>query len=283
MSAATAADEFAAYVSGPKVGSSRLPHPEDRIPSSPSSPRSGSPSSSSSSSPSKGRQRQASQSKQQDHHHVRPGFPDRYHHSFNDANTGPKGVLADARAYERALQEARQKPSSALNTSTIVNGGVGNRNGGPWPFSRADSRNPSQRPRRRNKANSNEDDADGKMKGGSGDEKEEEEEEDEFMDRWRHDRLNQLRNTSTNIITTNNSTPTTTTKSGRRSSPSLRRYGSVESVDAFGYLDAIERVGRDTIVVVYIYDDQVKISSPIIKQPYSIDGLMIDGFVFIKE
>ena len=265
MSAATAADEFAAYVSGPK-GGMRLPHPEDRIPSR-SSSRSGSGSSSASSlsSPSKSRRQQSSQPKQQQQgHQVRPSLPDRYRHSFNDANTGPKGVLADARAYERAWQEARQKSSSALNVSTIVNGG--NRNSGPWPFTRAGSRNPS---RRRIKANSYEDDVDSKTNRESGgdDDKgggEEEEEEDDFMHRWRHDRLNQLRNTSTTIITnTSAPTTTTTTKSGRRSIPSLRRYGSVESVDAIGYLDAIERVGRDTIVVVYIYDDQVlSLSSP---------------------
>jgi hypothetical protein len=35
--------------------------------------------------------------------------------------------------------------------------------------------------------------------------------------------------------------------------PKGRRFGSVETVDAVGYLDAIEKVTSDTVVVVCIY------------------------------
>jgi hypothetical protein len=43
----------------------------------------------------------------------------------------------------------------------------------------------------------------------------------------------------------------------RRTSPSVRRYGRFDEVDALGYLDAIEKVTRDTIVVVFVYDHEV--------------------------
>lgn len=43
----------------------------------------------------------------------------------------------------------------------------------------------------------------------------------------------------------------------RRKSPSKRNYGKVEAVDAVGYLDAIEKVPKDTVVVVAVYSDTV--------------------------
>lgn len=45
--------------------------------------------------------------------------------------------------------------------------------------------------------------------------------------------------------------------SNRRVSPRRRMYGYVEDVDAVGYLDAIEKVSGDTVVVVCIYDPEV--------------------------
>lgn len=42
----------------------------------------------------------------------------------------------------------------------------------------------------------------------------------------------------------------------RRKSPSQRTWGTVEDVDAVGYLDAIEKVKGDVIVVVCIYDPE---------------------------
>ncbi|TGZ80516.1 thioredoxin-like protein [Ascodesmis nigricans] len=42
----------------------------------------------------------------------------------------------------------------------------------------------------------------------------------------------------------------------RRKSPSKRKYGAVEEVDAAGYLDAVEKVGPETIVVVTIYNGE---------------------------
>ena len=43
----------------------------------------------------------------------------------------------------------------------------------------------------------------------------------------------------------------------RKQSPSKRSYGRVEPVDANGYLDAIEKVSKDTVVVVVVYSDRV--------------------------
>lgn len=43
----------------------------------------------------------------------------------------------------------------------------------------------------------------------------------------------------------------------RRVSPNKKTYGRVDVVDANGYLDAVERVTSDTVVVVCIYDPEV--------------------------
>ena len=45
----------------------------------------------------------------------------------------------------------------------------------------------------------------------------------------------------------------------RRQSPSKRNYGRVEPVDAMGYLDAIEKVSKDTVVVVFVYSERVSL------------------------
>ncbi|KAF8465252.1 thioredoxin-like protein, partial [Kalaharituber pfeilii] len=64
--------------------------------------------------------------------------------------------------------------------------------------------------------------------------------EDELMNVWRKNRLAELKASAA---------------TQRRQSPSKRSYGRVEPVDAAGYLDAIEKVSKDTIVVVAIYSD----------------------------
>ena len=55
----------------------------------------------------------------------------------------------------------------------------------------------------------------------------------------------------------------------KRRSPSKRKYGGLTAVDAVGYLDAIEKVHADTIVVVLIYDDQVGTPCPFTFYPIS--------------
>jgi hypothetical protein len=68
-------------------------------------------------------------------------------------------------------------------------------------------------------------------------------EDEEFLERWRQQRRMELEKGSD--------------IRNRRTSPSVRRFGRFDEVDAMGYLDAIEKVGRDTVVVVFVYDHEV--------------------------
>ncbi|PMD22135.1 putative Phosducin-like protein [Hyaloscypha hepaticicola] len=72
-------------------------------------------------------------------------------------------------------------------------------------------------------------------------------EEEEFIERWRAQRRQELSTIGNDIR-------------NRRTSPSVRRYGRFDEVDAMGYLDAIEKVTRDTIVVVFVYDHECPVS-----------------------
>lgn len=74
---------------------------------------------------------------------------------------------------------------------------------------------------------------------------------DDFLERWRQQRRVELEQKGSEIRT-------------RRTSPSVRRYGRFDEVDALGYLDAIEKVGRDTVVVVFVYDAEVCHTPPLI-------------------
>jgi hypothetical protein len=67
---------------------------------------------------------------------------------------------------------------------------------------------------------------------------------DGFLESWRRQRRAELQQKGNDIRT-------------RRTSPSVRRYGRFDEVDALGYLDAIEKVGRETVVVVFVYDNEV--------------------------
>lgn len=69
--------------------------------------------------------------------------------------------------------------------------------------------------------------------------------EQSFLQQWRESRRQELEQEAKNGIR------------NRRTSPSLRMFGRMDTVDALGYLDAIERVGRDTVVVVFVYDHEV--------------------------
>ncbi len=70
-------------------------------------------------------------------------------------------------------------------------------------------------------------------------------EEEEFIERWRLQRRQELQTIGNDIR-------------NRRTSPSVRRFGRFDEVDAMGYLDAIEKVTRDTVVVVFVYDHEVQ-------------------------
>ncbi|APA10858.1 hypothetical protein SS1G_03480 [Sclerotinia sclerotiorum 1980 UF-70] len=73
---------------------------------------------------------------------------------------------------------------------------------------------------------------------------------EEFLERWRQQRRVELQSEGKDIRS-------------RRTSPSVRRYGRFDEVDALGYLDAIEKVGRETIVVVFVYDPECDVSQVI--------------------
>ncbi|KAK4218025.1 thioredoxin-like protein [Rhypophila decipiens] len=74
--------------------------------------------------------------------------------------------------------------------------------------------------------------------------------EDTFLAHWRESRRRELEAESKTVRT-------------RRTSPSVRIYGRMEEVDALGYLDAIEKVGRETTVVVFVYDHECLVSATI--------------------
>ena len=82
-----------------------------------------------------------------------------------------------------------------------------------------------------------------------------EEEDEEFIERWRHQRRMELEREGNDIR-------------NRRTSPSVRRYGRFDEVDALGYLDAIEKVTRDTVVVVFVYDPDVSLPSHSLPSPF---------------
>ncbi|KAK4460527.1 thioredoxin-like protein [Cladorrhinum samala] len=75
--------------------------------------------------------------------------------------------------------------------------------------------------------------------------------EEEFIQRWRESRRRELEQESRTPVR------------NRRTSPSVRMYGRLEEVDALGYLDAIEKVGRETHVVVFVYDHECQVSAAI--------------------
>lgn len=125
-----------------------------------------------------------------------------------DANTGPKGVIADAQAFERARKKSFRR--TLLSVAGLDSNGPS--------FGSKSTRDESA-----DQSSGSEDD-----------------DEARFLRKWRASRMNELQN-----------------RSNRRPSPRGRRFGSVETVDAVGYLDAIEKVTSETVVVVCIYDHQV--------------------------
>ncbi|KAI1847834.1 hypothetical protein JX265_009262 [Neoarthrinium moseri] len=72
--------------------------------------------------------------------------------------------------------------------------------------------------------------------------------EEAFLQQWREARRQELEKEAQGGIR------------NRRTSPSLRMFGRMDTVDALGYLDAIEKVGRETVVVVFVYDNECQVS-----------------------
>lgn len=139
--------------------------------------------------------------------------------TYFDANTGPKGVIADAQSFDRA------KKHSLRNTfSNIANSAF---------FQSSSKPQPPTLPRTG---------SDTTEKSGSG---LDEDEDDEFMVRWRQSRLREISDAGSH-------------KQERRQSPSKRKWGFFKDVDANGYLDVVEKTASDTVVVVCIYDPEVR-------------------------
>jgi hypothetical protein len=139
----------------------------------------------------------------------------------SEANTGPKGVIADAQAFEQARRAHRSVASLAVTNTVQYNA----------PLSDKSSRPAGKQ---HSRAGSWLMEAD-----------EDEDSDDDFMTRWRQSRLRELakRSGPHGYI-------------GRRSR-SGQRYGSLVGVDAEGYLDAVEKTKSETVVCVFIYDDAV--------------------------
>ncbi|KAF2762602.1 thioredoxin-like protein [Pseudovirgaria hyperparasitica] len=135
----------------------------------------------------------------------------------SNANTGPKGVIADAQAYEQARKASQMRYK---DTPTALHPAYSSES----IIIQAEE-----------KSSLEEDDGEG------------------FMAKWRANRLKDLQNAVRH------------TSRSRTRSPTKRVYGSLAAVDANGYLEAIEKVPADTVVVVLIYDDLSEISNMVEK------------------
>lgn len=147
--------------------------------------------------------------------------------SFDSGHsTGVKGVIADARSFEAAR---RSKWKSRIQNARQSIFGLDSvpraqRSGSANSDSGSLSSSPSE-------------------SGGGPDE-------EAFLEEWRERRRKELEAEAARSHRT------------RRTSPSARTYGRLDTVDAMGYLDAIEKVGRETRVLVFVYDHEVSKCHP---------------------
>lgn len=156
-----------------------------------------------------------------------------------DANTGPKGVIADAHSFERAKKRSFRRTlidltNGAYNSITLNSKSQG-----------------TLQPQKENLSSS-------LSSSGSSDA----EDEEEFMRLWRQKRMQEMNAGAV-----------------RRQSPSKRRYGSLDAVDAEGFLDAVEKTPKDTAVIVCIYDPEVRALHCLIYHVYF--GFAIVHFEFL--
>ncbi|KAK4963519.1 hypothetical protein LTR10_001148 [Elasticomyces elasticus] len=139
------------------------------------------------------------------------------------ANTGPKGVIADAQHF----RDSRRQHRVSVRTTSTVTSQMQNK------MSLYDQRTNEKRR--------------------DSDEDEEEEEDvldDDFMKQWRSSRLREMQTGGRD-----------SKMHSRR--PSKRMWGSLVAVDGEGYLDAVDKSPPDAVVIVYIYDDASEVSSEI--------------------
>ncbi|PHH83426.1 hypothetical protein CDD82_1080 [Ophiocordyceps australis] len=162
----------------------------------------------------------------------------------NGRATGVKGVIADARAFQTARRSRWRDRARSARRSIFGLGGTlnnGSRSESETDDEACGSVSPHGDPAL---ASSNQDS-----------------DEEAFMHQWREARRRELESEESRPVRS------------RRTSPSVRTYGFLDEVDALGYLDAIEKVTRETKVVVFVYDDACDVSAtlesaliPLVKQ-----------------
>ncbi|KAK5939019.1 hypothetical protein PMZ80_008322 [Knufia obscura] len=142
------------------------------------------------------------------------------------ANTGPKGVIADAQNYHRARRSTFRRTLHSISDTFSFS-----------PRSRSRGHIP-EKPITTTNGNSSGSDIDL-------------EDDDEFMHQWRQQRLAELQDQYS------------AGGQSRTRSPNRRTYGTLEQVDANGYLNAIENVPKETNVVVLLFDSDNKDSNEV--------------------
>ena len=175
------------------------------------------------------------------------------------ANTGPKGVIADARNFEQArrrdLRAKSRKASMATQGHTsATNGFIPSMPSLPPDFA---SRLAAIDGSSHANGGSHEDTKvsldnwdRSAMSSSSPDDDE------DFMSVWRRQRLLEMQS-GDGIYSK---------RQDARDALTKKRYGRVELVDAGGYLDAVEKTKDDVVVVVLIYDDEVSSAVPLPSQ-----------------
>ncbi|KAK5167583.1 uncharacterized protein LTR77_007282 [Saxophila tyrrhenica] len=141
-----------------------------------------------------------------------------------EANTGPKGVIADAQHFRDSRRSKRISLRSNSNLQAQI-----------------------QTQRSSNPAVLSE-----KLAESDEELEEDDEDDDEFMREWRQSRLREMQS----------GTPRESKTMGREKS-SRRLWGGLATVDGNGFLDAVEGSPEGTVVVVYIYDDYSHVSTSI--------------------
>ena len=137
-----------------------------------------------------------------------------------EANTGPKGVIADAQNFRDSQRNHRLSIRSNSNLPSQ----------GPGRVSP-----PSQTPISEEKITESDEDLEADW-----------EDDDAFMRKWRKSRLKEMHNGARH--------------SNLHSREKSRRlWGGMTTVDGNGYLDALDRSPQDGVVLVFIYDDYVSI------------------------
>ncbi|KAF4553836.1 Hypothetical protein D9617_6g095690 [Elsinoe fawcettii] len=146
----------------------------------------------------------------------------------HQSNTGPKGVITDAQAYRAAARARTSEGMSRASFTAQREADVARTQ--PYVTGLQE------------------------VKVLEEEEEESDVEDDEvFMESWRRERLRELQNHNGRRIGSGGSP-------GGRGGSRKRGYGGLVPVDGTGFLEAVDGSGRDTVVVVYIYDDQSEVS-----------------------